>query len=306
MTTGDFAYWRGGFVPLADAKISITTHALNYGTGVFEGMVAVWDADAGQFLMFRVLDHYRRLHLSGRLLGISLERSPEELTQLTGRLLAMNPHRTDVYMRAVAYKSHEGVGVRLHDLAEDFYAFSVPLKMTFQSDAITCCIASWRRYDDNVVPTRAKVTGMYVNNSLARTEAFKNGFSEALMLNQYGYVCEACGENIFIVEGDRLVTPGLEEGILPGITRDAIIQLARGELGMETVERRVSRGQLYAADECFLTGSLSGVKPVKSVDHRPIGAGGTGPVTHRLQELYLKAMYGHLPTYRHWLTSVPV
>ena len=306
MTSGDFAYWRGGFVPLGEARISITTHALNYGTGVFEGMVAVWDAGAGQFLMFRVLDHYRRLHISARMLGIGIERSPEELTELTGRLLAMNPHRTDVYMRAVAYKSHEGIGVRLHDLADDCYIFSVPLKMTFQSDAIACCISPWRRFDDNVVPTRTKVTGMYVNNSLARTDAVRNGFSEALMLNRDGYVCEACGENIFIAEGDRLVTPGLEEGILPGITRDSIIQLARGELGLDTVERRVSRGQLYAADECFLTGSLSGVKPVRCVDHRPIGAGGTGPLTQRLQELYLAAMYSRLPTYRHWQTSVPV
>lgn len=306
MTTGDFAFWRGGFVRLADANVSITTHALNYGTGVFEGMVAAWDAATGQFLMFRMPDHFERMHRSCRILGIALDRSPEKLTELTGQLLAMNPHRTNVYVRAVAYKSYEGIGVRLHGLADDFYAFSVPLTMTFQSEAIACCIATWRRYDDNVVPPRAKVTGMYVNNALARTEAVQNGFDEAIMLNQAGYLCEACGENIFIVEGDRLVTPGLEEGILPGITRDAIIRLAREELGIETMERRISRGELYAADECFLTGSLSGVKPVKSVDHRSIGGGAEGPVTRRLQELYLKAMYGQLPKYRHWLTSVVV
>ncbi len=306
MTTGDFAFWRGRFVPLADATVSITTHALNYGTGVFEGMVAAWNAATGQFLMFRILDHYQRMHRSCSMLGIALDRSPEKLTALTGQLLAMNPHRADVYMRAVAYKSHEGVGVRLHDLADDFYAFSVPLMMTFKSEAIACGIATWRRFDDNVVPTRAKVTGMYVNNALARTEAVKNGFDEAIMLNHAGYLCEACGENIFLVEGGRLVTPGLEEGILPGITRDAVIQLAREELGIATLERRISRSELYAADECFLTGSRSGVKPVKSVDHRPIGDGAAGAVTLRLQELYLKAMYGHLPKYRHWLTSVAV
>jgi branched-chain amino acid aminotransferase len=286
--------------------VSITTHALNYGTGVFEGMVAAWDGATAQFLMFRMPDHYQRMHRSCSILGIMLDRSPEELTELTGQLLAMNSHRANVYIRAVAYKSYEGIGVRLHDLVDDFYAFSIPLTMTFQSEAIACCIATWRRFDDNVVPPRAKVTGMYVNNALARTEAVKNGFDEAIMLNQAGYVCEACGENIFLVEGNRLVTPGLDEGILPGITRDAIIQLAREELGIVTLERRMSRGELYAADECFLTGSLSGVKPVKSVDRRPIGVGAAGPITLRLQELYLKAMYGHLPKYRHWLTPVVV
>ena len=177
--------------------------------------------------------------------------------------------------------------------------------MYLDADAgIRCATSSWRRVEDVGIPVRAKVNGIYVNSALAKTEAQENGFDEAIMLDERGHVSEGSGENIFIVRDGRLITPAPSDNILEGITRDCVITLARDELGIDTVERSIDRSELYVADECFMTGTAAHVTAVVEVDRRPVGAGKTGEVTRRLQQLYFDVIRGKNSKYAHWVTPV--
>lgn len=300
----EYAFFEGKFVPLQEAKLGVMTHALHYGTACFEGIRGNWNAEEEQLYLFRLEDHFRRLHDSCRVLTIKLAHSVEELCRITVNLVEMCGFREDVYVRPLAYKSTQAVGVRLHDLDDDFLAFVTPFGNYLDVEAgIKCCISSWRRIDDNVIPARAKVAGLYVNSALAKTEAHENGFDEAIMLTQEGHVSEGSGENVFIVQDGRLVTPPASDNILLGITRDTVITLARNELGVETVERSIDRTELYIADECFLTGTAAHLSPVISVDRRPIGEGGVGRLTSALQRLYFEVIKGKSGKYLDWCTA---
>jgi branched-chain amino acid aminotransferase len=300
-----YAYFEGRFVPLAEAKISIRTHALHYGTGCFEGIRGYWNPDDEEIYLFRMLDHYLRLERSGKILGIKLPHTPQELCEITVELIRRNGHREDVYVRPIAYKASEAIGVRMHDLEDGFAIFTAPFgKYLPMEKGVRCCVSSYRRVDDNAIPARAKVTGIYVNSALAKTEAQLNGFDEAIMLTHEGHVSEGSGENIFLVIDGVLVTPAASENILPGITRATVITLAREELGIPTVERQVDRSELYIADECFLTGTAAEISPVIEIDRRPVGGGTIGPITARLQELFFQVVRGRHPRYRHWCTPV--
>ena len=297
------AYFQKQFMPLAEAKIGIMTHAFNYGTAVFEGIRGNWNDAERQLYLFRVKEHYARLRKSCRIVRIDLPYSDEELQSITTRLVEMCGYGEDVYVRPIAYKSSEVVGVRLHDLEDDFLIFVVPFGPYLDIDkGARCCTSSWRRVEDTSIPARAKINGIYVNSALAKTEAQLNGFDEAIMLDERGHVSEGSGENIFIVDGERLITPPPSSNILVGITRDTVITLARQELGMETVERDIDRSELYAAEECFMTGTAAHVTPVVELDHRPIGSGKMGPVAERLVRLYFDIITGRNPKYVSWCT----
>jgi len=195
--------------------------------------------------------------------------------------------------------------VRMHDLEDDFLMFVTPFGPYLDVEkGIRCMTSSWRRVPDTGIPARAKVNGLYVNSALAKTEAQENGFDEAIMLNDDGHVSEGSGENIFIVEDGRLITPTVSDNILVGITRDTAIPLARDELGSETVERQIDRSELYIADECFMTGTAAHVSAVIDVDRRPIGDGRVGPITSELQRWYFNVLRGRTEKYDHWLTPV--
>ena len=298
-----YAYFQKQFVPLAEAKIGIMTHAFLYGTAVFEGIRGNWNDKEQQIYLFRVKEHYARLRKSCRIVRIDLPYSDEELQSITTRLVEMCGYGEDVYVRPIAYKSGEVVGVRLHDLEDDFLIFVVPFGPYLDIDkGARCCTSSWRRVEDTSIPARAKINGIYVNSALAKTEAQLNGFDEAIMLDERGHVSEGSGENIFIVDGERLITPPPSSNILVGITRDTVITLARQELGMETVERDIDRSELYAAEECFMTGTAAHVTPVVEMDHRPIGSGKMGPVAERLVRLYFDIITGRNPKYVSWCT----
>jgi len=298
-----YAYFQKQFVPLAEAKIGIMTHAFLYGTAVFEGIRGNWNDKEQQIYLFRVKEHYARLRKSCRIVRIDLPYSDEELQSITTRLVEMCGYGEDVYVRPIAYKSGEVVGVRLHDLEDDFLIFVVPFGPYLDIDkGARCCTSSWRRVEDTSIPARAKINGIYVNSALAKTEAQLNGFDEAIMLDERGHVSEGSGENIFIVDGERLITPPPSSNILVGITRDTVITLARQELGMETVERDIDRSELYAAEECFMTGTAAHVTPVVEMDHRPIGSGKMGPVAERLVRLYFDVITGRNPKYVSWCT----
>ena len=306
MTT-PYAYLRKQFVPLAEAKIGVMTHAFNYGTGVFEGIRGNWNADDEAIYLFRVEDHLRRLKASGKILHIKIDQSVEEIAQLVVRLVEMSGYREDVYVRPLAYKSSEIVGVRLHNLEDDLLLFVAPFGPYLDTEkGIRCQTSSWRRVDDTSIPARAKVTGLYVNSALAKTEAMENGFDEGIMLNQDGHVSEGSGENIVMIRHGRLITPSRSDNILEGITLATVVELAEKELGLRAIERTMDRTELYIADEVFMTGTAAHVSAVIEVDRRPVGDGAPGPITKQLQALYFKAITGRLPKYAHWCTSVTI
>jgi branched-chain amino acid aminotransferase len=298
-----YAYFQKQFVPLAEANVNVMTHAFNYGTAVFEGIRGNWNEEEKQPYLFRLADHYKRLRQSCRVIKIDLPYSVDELCDITAQLVEMCGYQEDVYVRPIAYKSSKAVGVRLHDLEDDFLIFLTPFGPYLDIEkGARCGTSSWRRIEDVCIPARAKINGIYVNSALAKTEAAENGYDEAIMLTEDGHVSEGSGENIFIVEGGRLITPPVWSNILVGITRDTAITLAREELGIETIERPIDRSELYLADECFMTGTAAHVTPVIEVDHRPVGDGKRGPVTAELQRLYFDVVCGKNSKYAHWCT----
>jgi len=299
------AYFEGKFVPIAEAKVSIMTHALNYGTGVFEGIRAYWNADQEQLYAVRLRDHYRRLLQSTRVLRMQFDLDADQMSALTVELLRREGYREDTYIRPLAYKANEIIGVRLHNLRDEFAIFAVPFgKYIEQQEGAKVCISSWRRNDDNAIPPRGKITGSYVNSALIKSEALLNGYDEAMVLNADGHLSEGSAENLFIVRGGKLITPPVTANILEGITRQLIINLAKDELGVETVERQIDRTEVYIADEAFFCGTGVEVTPIGSVDQIPLGAGVIGPITRRIRELYFRIVRGDEPRYMDLLTPI--
>ncbi len=296
-----YAFFHKQFMPLSEAKIGVLTHALHYGTACFEGIRGNWDNEQERFCLFRIQDHYKRMLDGCRILKINLSYSVDELCRLTGELLERSGYQEDVYIRPLAYKSSETVGVRLHKLEDDFLIIVTTLPPYLDiENGVRCCTSSWRRVDDTMIPPRGKICGIYVNSALAKTEAWENGFDEAILLTHDGHVSEGSGENIFLLSGGKLITPPSSDNILMGITRDTIIKLAKNELGIDTIERQVDRSELYVAEECFFTGTAANIAPILEIDHRPIGTGGIGKTTAKLQKFFSEVMLGRNPKYAEW------
>ena len=303
-TAGLWAYFHGDFVPLAEAKISVMTHAFNYGTAVFEGVRCYWNAEQKQLYGLDLLAHFKRIHRSARLLQLELVPTPEELVGITVELLRRDAFREDAYIRPIVYKSSESIGVRLHNLDTDLTIFAVPFGKYIDTEkGIRAQVSTWRRTDDNAIPSRAKITGSYVNGAFAKSEAQQNGYDEALMLTQEGHVSEGSAENLFILRDGILMTPPASDNILEGITRAHIMTMA-GDLGIPVKERSIDRTELYTADEVFLSGTGAQLAPVVEIDHRAIGDGKVGTITLRLHNLYFDAVRGNSDAYRDWLTPV--
>ena len=299
------AYFQGRIVPLGEAKIGVMTHAFNYGTAVFEGIRGNWNAEDGSLYLFRMREHYERLARSSRILGLELREPLDRLCELTLEIVERSGYEEDVYLRPMVYLSSEALGVRLHGLESDLLIFIAPFGPYLDIDkGARCHTSSWRRVDDLGIPPRAKVTGIYVNSALAKTEAELNGFDEAIVLNADGHVSEGSGENIFIVRGGKLITPAPSDNILEGITADTVVELAAAELGVETIQRPIDRSELYIADEVFMTGTAAHLTPVVEIDRRVIGDGRAGPVTRELSDLFFDAIRGKSEKYRHWCTAV--
>jgi len=302
-----YAFFQGSFVPLEHAKVSVMTHAFNYGTGVFEGIRGYWNEQDRCVYILRLREHYVRFLKNTRMVCIEVPFDADELVELTLKLMSMHDFREDVYIRPLAYKSSEQIGVSMKGVKDDLTIFCTPFGNYIDIDrGLSLCVSSWKRTDDNAIPGRAKVTGNYVNSALVKNEALMNGFDEGICLNSQGFVVEGSTENIFIVRDGALITPSVADGILEGITRDCIISVARDELGLDTMARPVARTELYYADEVFLTGTGAQVAPVTSIDHRAIGKGDVGPVTGKIQTLYLDAVRGRIPRYMDWLTRANI
>ncbi len=298
-------YFNKQFIPLSEAKVSIRTNALHYGSGVFEGIRAYWNATEQQLFVFRLPEHYERMVSNCKVLKLRLDHDGKELCGITVDLLRRNQPKEDTYIRPIAYISSEGLGPKLVGYETGFAIYTIPLGDYIDTSVgIKVGFSSWRRISDNTIPARCKVTGGYVNSALARTEAMEQGYDEALFLTQDGFASEGSAENVFLVRSGTLVTPDRSQDILEGITRDTLLTVCREELGLTVTERQVGRTELYVADEVFLCGTGAQVAPVIQVDRRPVGSGKMGPITARIQQLYFEIVKGNHPKYRHWCTPV--
>ena len=299
------AFMDGAYVPLAEAKISVMTHAFNYGTGTFEGLRGYWNAAEEQIYLFRMREHFARLHNSARVLAITLPYTVDELSAICLEVLRRSGFHEDVYVRPMAYKSGLGIGVSMTGVPDSFVMYCQPMGNYIAIDhGIRCCVSSWRRPSDNAIPPRAKVTGSYINSALAKHEALLNGYDEAIMLTEAGNVCEGSAMNIFLVKNRQLITPPVSDGVLEGITRASLMEIAQAELGVPSVERTVQRTELYTADEVFLCGTGAQVSPVVEIDRRPVGPGTVGPLTLALQRAYFDVVRGVNRAFAAWLQPV--
>ncbi len=301
-----YAYFKGKIVPFKEANISIMNHAFNYGTGVFEGIRGYWNQDKKQMFVVKLKDHFDRLQRSASLaLKSSLRQTSDELADITVELLKKNGYREDVYIRPIFYKSEEKIGLGLLGIKDDFCMYVSPFGEYLNiSKGIKVCVSSWWRISAQSVPQGAKITGTYINSSLAKAEALERGFDEAILLSHERTVAEGSGENLFIIKDGKLLTPPLSETILPGITRVCVMDLAGQELGIKTTERQVAQNELYSADELFFCGTGAQITPIVNVDNTDIKDGKVGPITKKLQEIYFSAVHGETARYSDWLTPV--
>ncbi|GJQ38052.1 MAG: branched chain amino acid aminotransferase [Anaerolineaceae bacterium] len=305
MDQPQFAYFEGKIVPFGEAKVSVATHAFNYGTGVFGGLRGYWNEERKRLFVFRPWDHFHRLLHSARLLCMEVSHTEESLIQIMLDLLRAENWQRDVYLRPMFYKADAGIGVRLHNLKDDLTMWSVPFQKYIQNDTSAhATISSWRRIDDNVIPARGKISGAYVNSALAKTDAARAGFDEALTLDQNGHVSEGSAMNVFMVRDGTVITPPVTENILEGITRRSLLQLTRDELGLPVVERPIDRSETTICDEFFMAGTAAQVVAITKVDHRPIGNGVMGPVVSKLRDMFEEIVRGRNEKYKGWVTEV--
>jgi len=295
------AFFEGKIVPLSEANINIATHGFLYGTSIFGGMRSYWNEEKKRLFVFRPYDHFRRLLHSAKMMAMQTEYDEESLIELTLELLRTDNWQRDIYMRPTFYKADLGIGVKLHDLKDEFCMFVMAFDKYVKNDTNAhVTVSSWRRIDDNVIPARGKVAGAYVNSALIKTDANRSGFDEALVLDNNGHISEGSAMNIFMLRDGILVTPPVTDNILEGITRRSVIELARNELGLEVMERSIDRTEVLISEEMFMTGTAAQITAVTRVDHRLIGAGMMGPVTTKLRTLYDDILRGKNKKYEHW------
>jgi branched-chain amino acid aminotransferase len=305
MALPNYAFFNGRIVPYSEAKVGVLTHGLNYGTGVFGGIRAYWNQDLQQLFIFRPHDHFRRFLESTKLLRMEFAHTETELTKVLIDLLRTENHKTDCYIRPLAFYSDEIIGVRLHDLTPALAIVSLPFgKYVEKEEGSHVTFSSWRRVDDNMVPARGKITGSYINSAFAKTDAQRAGFDEAIMLNLDGHVCEGSAENIFVVRHGVIMTPPITDNILEGITRQTVITLLRDKLGMNVVERPIDRSEVYLAQEMFFTGTGAQITAVTRVDYRSLGSGQMGPVTKKLRDVFFDVVRGRDGKYKNWCAPV--
>jgi len=300
-----YAYFEGHIVPMSEAKVSIATHALQYGTACFEGIRGYWNEQQQQLYLLKMREHYQRMADSWNVLRMKPKESIDDLCRITVELVRQHSLQQDVYVRPITYKSSRTIKLTLSSLEDSvaIYTFGMGNYLDI-SAGLSVCTSSWRRANSNAMPVRAKVTGAYINSCLAVDDATATGFDEAIMLTDDGTVSEASSCNIFLLRNGKLSTPALSEDILEGITRNSLIGMIHDEFGMEVEERRIDRTELYAADEIFVCGTGVQVSPVTSVDRRSVRTGQPGEFTMKLQALYLSACRGENEKYKDWVTPV--
>ncbi|MDH5680354.1 MAG: branched-chain amino acid transaminase [Spirochaetota bacterium] len=303
--TQEYAYFKREIVPVEEANINIKTHAFQYGTGCFCGIRGYWNDEKQQFYLYRLKDHYERLYQSAKILMMNVGHSIEELIDITVSLVKKNQWKEHAYFRPILYKSDLSISPRLHDVGDDFAIYTIPLGDYLDVEkGLSCRVSSWTRLAENMIPTRAKASGGYINSALAKSEAMLDGYDEAIFLDSHGYVSEGSAENIFLVRNGKLITPQFSDSILEGITRRSVIHLAKKELGIEVEERSIGRSELYVSDEAFFCGTGVQLSWIREIDRRVIGDGKLGKIAGAIQKLYFDVVMGNQAGYEDWLTPV--
>jgi len=304
MEPADIVYFEGKFVPKEEAKVSVMTHAFNYGTGLFEGIRGYYSKEEDQIFIFRLKEHIDRLCRNFNILCMDIPETAERIEQICIELTKRSGFKEDVYIRPLCYKSELSLGPKVRDVESSLTCYCIKLgDYVDTASGLDVAVSSWRRSSDNAIPSRAKATGGYINSSLASTEAKQAGFHEAIFLREDGSVAEGSAMNIFMVLDGVLITPPPTADILVGITRNTVMELAR-DFGIPVVERPISRTELYVCDEIFFCGTGAQVAPVRSVDRRLVGDGKPGTMTRKLQAHYFDVVTGKVAKYRHWCTPV--
>jgi branched-chain amino acid aminotransferase len=305
--TTRFAYFGNRIVPIAEAKVSVMTHAFNYGTGVFGGLRGYWNAEQEQLYVFRPLDHFKRFLQSASLLRMALPYTPQSLTDIVTELLRTEGYRENCYIRPLAYLSSETISVRVHDMDSAVTVFSMPFGQYIANEkGAHVAFSAWRRVDDNAIPARGKIAGAYVNSAMSSTDVRLAGYDEALVLNQDGHISEMSSANFFIVRDGVAITPPVQSNVLEGIVRRSVIQLLRDELGVQVQERNIDRSEVYIADESFMCGTGVQISAITRIEHRAVGTGEMGDITSRLRALFFDVVEGKVAKYRDWLAPVYV
>lgn len=300
-----YAYFEGDIVPIADAKISIASQVVQYGSGVFAGIRGYLDQDGSTINIFRLPDHCRRFTQSASLIKVRLPFDADGLGDLAVELTRRNAPTSNVYFRPFAYKAGLDLAPTLTGVADGFALYMLPLNDYLSRDGVSAMVSSWQRVMDNTIPARGKVSGAYINSAIANDEAHTYGFDDAILLSQRGKVSEGSGCNMMMVRNGTLVTPPITADILEGITRRSLLQLAR-DMGIPTEEREIDRTELYIAEELLFCGTGVQIAPITSVDRRTVGAGVPGPITTGLQTRFFDIVHGKMPEYAHWLTRVQI
>ncbi|MCY6957315.1 branched-chain amino acid transaminase [Clostridium brassicae] len=299
-----YAFYQGNFIKEDDIHISIRSKAFNYGLACFEGIRAYWNKENSQLYVFKLKEHYVRFLQSCKALNIKLPYTVEELCNLTIELLKKNNCKTTTYIRPIAFKGSNSLGPTLNDDDDRIVIYCQPLGSYTGKEALNVAVTSWTRLNDNMLPPRVKATASYLNSALASLEVTSRGYDEAIFLTQLGHVCEGPGENIFMVRKGKLITPPPCDNILEGITRELVITLAKEELGIEVVERSITRTELYAADELFFSGTAMEVTPIIKVDDREVSNGTPGQVCKNIKEIFSDLTIGKIKKYISSCTSV--
>lgn len=304
MEQAEVIWMNGDFVAWEDAKVHVLTHGLHYGTGVFEGIRA-YETERGTAI-FRNVDHLERLRRSGELYYMPLPYTVAQLRQVTHELIARNELRS-CYLRPIVYRGYGQMGLfpleAPIDVSIAAWSWGAYLGEAGTAEGIRATVSSWRRIGPEALIPHAKASGQYLNSILAKIEAHKAGYEEAILLDEHGHACEGSGENVFVVRDGAIATPPPTASILEGINRASVIRIAR-DRGYDVCERDVARAELYLADEVFLTGTAAGVVPVREIDDHRVGSGGPGPVTRALQATFDDACCGRDPRYAEWLDYV--
>lgn len=299
-----YVFYQGEIVEEKEVSISVRCKAFNYGLAVFEGIRAYWDGEKEQLFVFRMKEHYDRLLQSCKTTYINIPYTSEELCNYTVELLRKNNFKGTTYIRPVAFKGSDALAPTLLDDDNRVIIYCQPLGSYTGKDELRVAVSSWTRLEDNMLPPRTKASAAYMNSGLASLEVVQNGFDEAIFLTKDGHVCEGPGENIFLVKNGKLVTPSVSENILEGITRNTVMLLAKEELGMEVLERRVSRTELYNAEEVFFSGTAMEVTSVVEVDRRTVGTGHQGDTCKKIKDLFFGLTTGKNEKYAHFCTPV--
>jgi branched-chain amino acid aminotransferase len=300
-----YAFFEGKFNNLENAKVSIMTNALQYGTAVFGGIRGYYNSDENSLSVFRIREHYARFLSSIKMLGCNFPYSLDNLVEIHLDLINRNKPKCNSYFRPFAYVGNTSLGPNLHNVTLDYALYMIPLEEYMPLDkGLSLMVSSWRRSGDNSIPSRGKFSGAYLNSAFARKEANDNGFDEAILLSEQGHVCEGSAENLFIIRDNVLITPAPCDDILEGITRKTLLQIATDN-GIKVIERSIDRSELYIADEVFLSGTGCQLAWVRVIDRRLI-SNEIGPVSKLLREEYFAAVKGKANKYSEWCTKINI